>query len=111
MVVVVEDREGEMGKKSNISETLFATLCMLAIAAVLVVNNIDALAAWLAIFGGLSVGDGGSFAQAAIGFLVVSVLGGTVLWFRRPAPTLDADGNPVEVDYSSPDWIRVEVIR
>ena len=99
-----------MRKKSKVGETLFATLCIVGIVAVLVANNLGTLAAWAATLQAVSV-EGGGIVQAAIGFIVVSALGGTVLWFRKPEPTLDANGNPLEVDYSSPDWIRVEVIR
>ncbi len=99
-----------MHRKSNVGETLFATLCIVGIVAVLVINNLGTIAQWASAMQAISVG-GSSFAQGAIGFVVVTALGGTVLWFRKPAPELDADGNPVDIDYSSPDWIRVEVIR
>lgn len=99
-----------MRRKSRVGETLFATLCIVGIVAVLVANNLGTLATWAATLQAVSVGGGG-IVQAVIGFVVVSTLGGTVLLFRKPEPTLDADGNPLEVDYSSPDWIRVEVIR
>lgn len=100
-----------MRKKSNVSETLFAVLCIVGVGAMLAGNNSEDLTQWATWAQGVSVGVGGSFAQAAIGFIVVSALGGIVLWYRKPATELDADGNPVEIDYSSPDWIRVEVIR
>lgn len=100
-----------MSKKSNAGEMLFAALCIVGIGAVLMVNNLGMLAQWAATLQTINLAGAGGMVQAAIGFTVVSALGGTVLWFRKPATTLDADGNPLEIDYSSPKWIRVKVIR
>lgn len=104
----------------NIGETIFVTLAVIVLCAVVVINNAPMLASWMAwaqsIVSGppptVAAGDGGNWlVQNLIAFAVVSVVGGVILWARKPKAEVDADGNPAEIDYSVPAWVDVRIVE
>lgn len=110
---------GEERAMKNLGETFFAAVLIVGVGAVIIINNADILASWMA-FAQSNVAasaatqtpetTGNPLIQAAIGFLIVSIVAGGFLWLRKPTQQVDANGNPTEVDYNSPDWVRVKVI-
>lgn len=115
-----------MSKKNGIGETIFAVVCVVGLVGVLVANEGATWLLWLqSVVGSMSTThsasnavvsavDGsavGMLVQFAVGFAVVFAVGGGALWMRnRNVVEADADGTPV-IDYSSPDWVNVKVIR
>lgn len=118
-----------MSKKNNVGEVLFAVVCVGGIVAVLVANEGATWLLWAqsmlssvqAAHGahGVSNAVGGAvdgsalpmLLQAAVGFAVVAMVGGGAMWLRnRSTVDVDADGAP-QIDYGSPDWVNVRVIR
>lgn len=104
----------------NVGETIFAVLAAVVLCAVIVINNAPMLASWMAwaqnsVAGPaptVAAGGGGNWlVQNLIVFAVVSIIGGVILWARKPKAKVDADGNPADIDYSVPKWIDVRVIE
>lgn len=104
----------------SIGETIFVTLAAIVLCAVVVINNAPTLASWMAwaqstVSGPaptVAAGDGGNWlVQNLIAFAVVSVVGGVILWARKPKAEVDEDGNPAEIDYSVPKWVDVRIVE
>lgn len=114
-----------MSTKTTFGDALWAVVCVGGIGAVLVANEGATWLVWAqTALGSVQATHGASNAvgsavdgsampmllQAAVGFLVVSAVGGA-MWLRnRSTVEVDADGAP-QIDYSSPDWVTVKVIR
>lgn len=115
-----------MGKKTTFGDALLAMICVGGIVAVLAANNGGTWLQWAqtmlssvqaahgannAVGGAVDGSAVGMLLQAAVGFAVVAVVGGGAMWLRnRTTVEVDADGAP-QIDYSSPDWVNVKVIR
>lgn len=73
----------------------------------------NTVASWLfaIAIAAIAVGLSPTWDTVAFGFAVVAVVGGGAMWLRnRNAVDVDPDGTP-QIDYRSPDWVNVKVIR